>query len=51
MQMEARLHAGKVGEGVDVDAEDDEEDSGSDCNYQQTRRWGGSAGTDGRFLG
>lgn len=34
-----------------MDAEDDEEDSVSDCNYQQTRRWGASAGTDGRFLG
>lgn len=51
MQMEARLHAGKVGEGTDVDAEDDdEEDSVSDCNYHQARRWGASAGTDGRFF-
>lgn len=51
MQMEARLHAGNVGEGMDVNSEDDEEDSLSGCNCHQTRRWGASAGTDGRFLG
>lgn len=47
----AITRGGKVGEGADVDTEDDEEDSVSDCNYHQTRRWGASAGTDGRFLG
>lgn len=31
MQMEARLDAGKVGEGTDMDTEDDEQDGVSDC--------------------